>query len=59
MVKHKSGVSNRVADALSRRSCLLVNMRVEVPGFDSLADMLTADPYFSKVIQDVQAGKKT
>ena len=59
MVKHKSGVSNRVADALSRRSCLLVNMRVEVPSFDSFAELLTTDPYFSKVIQDVQAGKKT
>ena len=59
VVKHKSGVSNRVADALSRRSCLLVNMRVEVPSFDSFAQMLTTDPYFSKVIQDVQAGKKT
>ena len=59
MVKYKSGVSNRVANALSRRSCLLVSMRVEVPGFDSFAEMLTTDPYFSKVIQDVQAGKKT
>ena len=59
MVKHKSGVTNRVADALSRRSYLLVNMRVEVPGFDSSAKMLTTGPYFSKVIQDVQADKKT
>ena len=59
MVKHKSGFTNRVADALNRRSSLLVNMRVEVSGFDSFAEMLTTDPYFSMVIQDVQAGKKT
>ena len=58
MVKHKSEVTNLVADALSRRSCLLVNMRVEVPGFNSFAEILTTDPYFSRVIQDVQAGKK-
>ena len=58
MVKHKSGVTNRVADVLSRRSCQLVNMRVEVPGFDSFAKMLTTDPYFSMVIQDVHARKK-
>lgn len=59
VVKHKAGVSNRVADALSRRSSLLVNMRVEVPGFDSFRDLLAADPYFAVVILDVQAGKKT
>ena len=50
VVKHKFGVTNRVADAFSRRSCLLVNMRVGVPGFDSFAEMLTTDPYFSMVI---------
>ena len=48
-----------MVDALSRRSCLLVNMRVEVPGFDSFVEILTTDPYFSMVIQDVQADKKT
>ena len=58
VVKHKSGVSNRVADALSRRSCLLVNMRVEVLGFESLRDLFETDPYFSEVLSDVQAGKK-
>ena len=58
MVKHKLGVTNQVVDALSHRSCLLVTMRVEVPGFDSFRDMLATDPYFSVVLQDVQAEKK-
>ena len=59
MVKHKSGVANCVADALSRRHCLLVNMRVEVPGFETFRDLLDTDPYFSIVMEDVQAVKKT
>ena len=59
VVKHKAGVSNRVADALSRRSGLLVQMRVEVPGFDTFRDLLADDPYFSVILGDIQAGRKT
>ena len=59
VVKHKSGVANHVVDALSRIHYLLVNMRVEVPGFETFHDLLDTDPYFSVVLQDVQAGKKT
>ena len=44
VVKHKSGISNWVADALSRRSNLLVSMRVGVPGLDVLMEQLTVDP---------------
>ncbi|KAJ9555929.1 hypothetical protein OSB04_010543 [Centaurea solstitialis] len=57
--KHKSGASNRVADALSRRSNMLVSMRVIVPGFDTLMEQLTVDPYFSVVLQDVQSGQNS
>lgn len=58
VVKHKTGVSNRVADALSRRSNLLVSMRVDVPGLDAIREQLATDPYFSVVLQGVQSGLK-
>ncbi|GJR92736.1 putative nucleotidyltransferase, ribonuclease H [Tanacetum coccineum] len=58
VVKHKTGVSNRAANALSRRSGLLVTMQVDVLGLDVIRDMVTVDPYFSVVLQGVQAGEK-
>ncbi|XP_076898116.1 uncharacterized protein LOC143551604 [Bidens hawaiensis] len=59
VVKHKTGVSNRVADALSRRGNLLVAVRINVLGLDVIREQLTTDPYFSVVLQDVQAGQKS
>ncbi|GKA52991.1 putative nucleotidyltransferase, ribonuclease H [Tanacetum coccineum] len=58
VVKHKTGVANRPADALSRRSGLLVTMKVDVPGLDVIRDMVTVDLYFLVVLQGVQAGEK-
>ncbi|GJU68375.1 putative nucleotidyltransferase, ribonuclease H [Tanacetum coccineum] len=58
VVKHKTGVSNRAANALSRRSGFLVTMHVDVPGLDVVRDMVAVDPYFSVVLQRVQAGEK-
>ncbi|GJT07733.1 putative reverse transcriptase domain-containing protein [Tanacetum coccineum] len=58
VVKHKTTVSNRAANALSRRSGLLVTMRVDVPGLNVIRDMVAMDPYFSVVLQGVQAGEK-
>ncbi|GJT15365.1 putative nucleotidyltransferase, ribonuclease H [Tanacetum coccineum] len=58
VVKHKTGVSNQAADALSRRSNLLVSMQVDVPGLDVILEKLTLDPYFSNVLQGVQSGQK-
>lgn len=45
VVKHQSGASNRVADALSWRNCLLSDMRVIVSGFDSFRELYTFDPF--------------
>ncbi|GJV41639.1 putative reverse transcriptase domain-containing protein [Tanacetum coccineum] len=53
VVKHKTGVSNRAANALSRRSNLLVSIQVDVPGLDVIHfeagefvwDVLTKDHF--------------
>ncbi|GJZ24816.1 putative reverse transcriptase domain-containing protein [Tanacetum coccineum] len=58
VVKYKTGVSNRAADALSRRSNLLVSMQVDVQGLDVIREQLTSDPYFSIILQGVQSGQK-
>ncbi|GJV67926.1 putative nucleotidyltransferase, ribonuclease H, partial [Tanacetum coccineum] len=58
VVKYKTGVSNRVADALSRRSGLLVTIQVDVPGLDVIRDMVAVKPYFLVVLQGVQTGEK-
>ncbi|XP_076907423.1 uncharacterized protein LOC143563859 [Bidens hawaiensis] len=57
VVKHKTGVSNRVADALSMRGNLLVAVRINVLGLDVIREQLTTDPYFAVVLQDVQVGQ--
>ncbi|GKC62572.1 putative nucleotidyltransferase, ribonuclease H, partial [Tanacetum coccineum] len=58
VVKHKTSVSNRATDALSRRSGLLVTMQVDVPRLDVIRNMVAVDPYFLVVLQGVQAGEK-
>ncbi|GJT21306.1 putative CCCH-type zinc finger family protein [Tanacetum coccineum] len=52
-----SGVSNRIADALSRRHRLLTEMRVHVPGFDSFLELYVDDPFFSQVYVRIQQGE--
>ena len=48
VLKHRSGKSNRVVDALSRRHLLLTVMQVEVVGFDELKNLYPEDPDFAK-----------
>jgi hypothetical protein len=55
-IKHKVGALNRVADALSRKSLLLVIMQNEVLGFEFLKDLLLTDPFFGPIVGDVISG---
>ncbi|KAK0603851.1 hypothetical protein LWI29_009371 [Acer saccharum] len=54
VIKHKSGVSNRAADALSQRRNLLVDMRVKVLGFDSFQDLYSLDSFFAVVLKRIE-----
>ena len=49
MLKHRSGKSNRVVDALSRRQLFLTVMQVEVVGFDEFKNLYPKDPDFAEV----------
>ena len=45
-MKHRSEKSNRVADALNRRYLLLIEIQVEVVGFNELKNLYLEDPDF-------------
>lgn len=50
-IRHQSGKTNRVADALSRRHGLLTTLHSTVPGFAVFADLYPTDPFFSRYFQ--------
>ncbi|PKU62072.1 RNA-directed DNA polymerase [Dendrobium catenatum] len=49
VLKHKSGSQNRVADALSRQSSLLVQLKTEITGLQCLQELYPSDKDFSQV----------
>ena len=48
ILKHKSGKSNRVVDALGRRNLLLTEMHIEVVGFKEFTNLYPKDPNFAE-----------
>ena len=48
VLKHKSGKSNRVVDALNRRHLLLTQMQIEVVGFKELTNLYPEDFDFAE-----------
>lgn len=56
VVCHISSASNRVADALSWRSCLLSEIRTEVPGLDDFRELYAFDSYFGPILENIAAG---
>ncbi|XP_074303710.1 uncharacterized protein LOC141638206 [Silene latifolia] len=48
--KYKTGNSNIVADALSRRHCLLVELDARLLGFEHIKELYKADPAFAKEV---------
>lgn len=49
VIKHQSGKTNKVADALSRRHSLVATLQVSTPGFAVLPDLYAQDPYFGTI----------
>ena len=49
MVKHRAGVENKAADALSRRVSWLTVMSVKVTGFERLKDDYESCPDFGEL----------
>ena len=48
-IKHKAGVHNVAADALSRKHALVTSMQVQVVGFDVLKELYKVDVGFGEI----------
>lgn len=57
VIKHTSGASDRVADALSRRHSLLAVIHSSVQGFDTFVDLYATDPFFGPIFEAASEGR--
>ena len=55
-IRHQSGKTNRVADALSRRHSVLTTMQTSVTGFSSLVELYPTDVFFGRVFEEATDG---
>jgi len=55
-LKHTSGVENKVADALSRRTCVLKQLNVEVVGFERIKKKYVSCPNFGEIFGVLKQG---
>lgn len=55
-IKHKSGVTNKVADALSRRRSFLSTMKVSVHGLEIIKELYKEDTFLSNIIEECSNG---
>jgi hypothetical protein len=51
VIKHISGTTNKVVDALSRKCLLLQEFKVRTLGFDDLRNMYADDPDFQEAYE--------
>ncbi|KAF7839637.1 putative mitochondrial protein [Senna tora] len=58
VVKHRSGVENKAADALSRMLTVLNSMSVSIVGFDRLKDEYASCPDFGIIFQEISNGNR-
>lgn len=56
-IKHKAGVLNKVADALSRLQSLLATLHTTVTWFSVLPDLYPTDVFFGKLWNDAVEGR--
>lgn len=59
VLNHKSGVQNCVADAVRCWTSLLTIMHTQVFGFDYFQELLSTDPSFASVVEDVSVDSRS